>query len=360
MLSPYHVGTMRRARVRAGPAWRSRRTLGAAAFLVLMMGATACVSVTRVGDPVLAGAEPSIVADAGSWAARSSMPTARSEVAVAAVDGVLYVVGGLDDLEVDGRRGRSLSLVEAYDPALDSAKTLAPVPGPRDHAAAAAWDGRVYVSGGGEILNGAAYADLWAYDPGTDAWAPLPSLPRPRWQHAMVAIDGSLYLVGGFIGGSDDHAPTWAYDLASGTWRTDLAPLPTPRDHLAAVAVDGRIFALGGRAGGNLRDVEIYDLESDAWSRGPDLLVARSGITAVLLGDALHVAGGEDFTTGRTIGAHERLDLGTMRWSPLPDLPTPRHGLGSGVVDGAWYVITGGVEVGLSTSDVVEAWTPAP
>lgn len=328
--------------------------------LPLLLLASGCVSIGRTGALAAVTPDPSIVAGAGAWFVRASMPSARSEVAVAVVDGQLYVAGGLDDLETGGRRGRSLATLEAYDPALDRAATLAPMPGPRDHAAAAAWDGRVYVSGGGEILDGAAYADLWAYDPDSDAWTTLPSLPAPRWQHAMVAVDGVLYVLGGLIGGADDHSPTWAFDIASGTWRTDLAPLPTPRDHLAALALDGRILAIGGRAGGNLRDVEAYDIAADTWTRGPDLLVARSGITAALVGDAVHVTGGEDFTTGRTIGAHERLDPATMRWERLPDLPTPRHGLGSGVIDGTWYVISGGVEVGLSTSATVEAWTPAP
>ena len=47
-----------------------------------------------------------------------------------------------------------------------------------------------------------------------------------------------------------------------------------------------------------------------------------------------------------------------MTWSAATDLPTPRHGVASAVVDGRWYVIAGGREVGLSTSDVVEVWTP--
>jgi hypothetical protein len=70
------------------------------------------------------------------------------------------------------------------------------------------------------------------------------------------------------------------------------------------------------------------------------------------------VTGGEEFVTDRTIGSHEVLDLASMTWSDRSDLPTPRHGVGSAVVDDRWFVIGGGREVGLSTSDVVEAWTP--
>ena len=84
----------------------------------------------------------------------------------------------------------------------------------------------------------------------------------------------------------------------------------------------------------------------------------RGGFSAGTLSDGVHVTGGEDFGTGRTIGSHEVLDLDAMAWSAAPDLPTPRHGVASAVVDDRWYVIGGGRDVGLSTSDVVEVWTP--
>jgi hypothetical protein len=176
----------------------------------------------------------------------------------------------------------------------------------------------------------------------------------------MVAIDGTLYVVGGVGEGTGHDPAVWAYDIARDAWRAGLAPLPTPRDHLAAVTVEGRVVALGGRMGPNLAAVEAYDPGADAWSALPSMAVPRSGFAAALLHDGIHVTGGEDFETRRTIAEHERLDLATMVWSRLPDLPTARHGLASAVLDGRWYVMAGGREVGLSTSDLVEVWTPAP
>lgn len=288
----------------------------------------------------------------GAWSSGGTAPSARSEVSATALEGSIVVAGGLD------AAGRSLDTVTSYDPVSGAWTAIADLPEPRDHGALAAWADRMYFSGGGEFARRTAHPDLWAYDPKLESWASLTPMPHARWQHAMVALDGVLYIVGGIIDGSDDHTAVWAYDLDAETWRTDLAPLPTPREHLAAVAADGRVIVLAGRMGGNLDDVEIYDPHADAWTAGPEMPTPRSGFTAVHLADGVHVTGGEDFGTGRTIEAHERLELESMTWSTLPALPTARHGIGSAVVGGRWYVIAGGTEVGLSTSDLVEVWQP--
>jgi N-acetylneuraminic acid mutarotase len=183
-------------------------------------------------------------------------------------------------------------------------------------------------------------------------------MPGRRWQHAMVALDGVMYVIGGIVDGAADHTAVWAYDIATDTWRTDLAPLPTARDHLAAVTADGAIVVLAGRTGRNLPTVEIYDPATDTWTSGPDMGTPRGGFAAAVLADGIHVTGGEEFVTDRTIGSHEVLDLASMTWSDAADLPTPRHGIASAVVDGRWYVIAGGRDVGLATSDIVEVWEP--
>lgn len=327
----------------------TRAPQAAGVFLLGLVMSVALAMSDTVARGQAPSAEPAI-AD-GAWASVAAMPGARAEVVAAKLDGGIVVVGGLDE------DGTSLDTVERYDPVADAWARLASLPEPRDHAAMAAWDGQLYVSGGGEFVRRTAGANLWAYDQDRDIWRSLASMPQPRWQHAMVALDGVLYVIGGIIEGSGDHADVWAYDIAADGWRTDLAPLPTPREHLAAVVADGRIVVLAGRLGPNFASVEIYDPRTDSWSRAPDMPNPRSGFAAAVLPDGVHVTGGEDFGSGRTIGTHERLDLERMEWSSLPKLPTPRHGTGSAVVDGRWYVVGGGPSVGLSTSDAVEVWT---
>ncbi|HEY9457823.1 MAG TPA: kelch repeat-containing protein, partial [Gaiella sp.] len=45
----------------------------------------------------------------------------------------------------------------------------------------------------------------------------------------------------------------------------------------------------------------------------------------------------------------------SRRWIRLPDLPTPRHGLGVVALGGRIWVVAGGPEPGLTVSGAVES-----
>ncbi|TMD32163.1 MAG: hypothetical protein E6I94_02020 [Chloroflexi bacterium] len=57
-------------------------------------------------------------------------------------------------------------------------------------------------------------------------------------------------------------------------------------------------------------------------------------------------------------GEHDVFDPTVGSWARAPDLPTSRHGLGSGVVGDAWIVAGGGTAAGLSISGTVEVYRP--
>jgi hypothetical protein len=124
--------------------------------------------------------------------------------------------------------------------------------------------------------------------------------------------------------------------------------------------IDGKVWAIGGRPGlgANLPIVEIYHPASDTWTRGPDLPQPTSGFTAAVIDGRLHVAGGEDLGTFRTINTHQVLDLETMTWEIWPRMLQARHGLASAVLDGRWYVIAGGPSADVSASNRVDIFTP--
>lgn len=52
-------------------------------------------------------------------------------------------------------------------------------------------------------------------------------------------------------------------------------------------------------------------------------------------------------------------DVTRRRWRRLPDLPTPRHGLGVAAVAGRVYAVAGGTTPGLATSGANEFLTLA-
>jgi non-specific serine/threonine protein kinase len=65
------------------------------------------------------------------------------------------------------------------------------------------------------------------------------------------------------------------------------------------------------------------------------------------------VSAGGEAPTG-TIASVYGFDLRIRRWRRLPDLPTPRHGLGLAAVGGRVYALAGGAQPGLSVSDANE------
>ena len=269
------------------------------------------------------------------------MPTPRSEIAVAELDGKVYVAGGF-------RSGGGMSdALEAYDPDQNSWQELPADPRPFHHGAMAAAGQRLYVTGGyltGRFLPNSKVT--WMYDSPSKQWSQVADMPAERAAHAMVALDGKLYVVGGVGPDSDE---TWVYDPDVDRWDR-RAPLPTGREHLAAAVVGGRVYVIGGRTGrGNHDTLEAYDPGSDSWTRLPAMPTARGGLTASVAGGRIHVAGGEGFSPLTVYPQHEVFDPGTGAWSALEDLPTARHGLGSAAV-GDRFIVVGGGEAAASAS----------
>ena len=92
-----------------------------------------CLAVLSIGLASGAFAE-----GAGQWTTGAPMLSARSEVAVAAVGGKVYVAGGFGG-------GRAL---EIYDPGTDRWSRGAPVLRAVHHAAAVDIGGKLYLLGG--------------------------------------------------------------------------------------------------------------------------------------------------------------------------------------------------------------------
>jgi hypothetical protein len=84
--------------------------------------------------------------------------------------------------------------------------------------------------------------------------------------------------------------------------------------------------------------------------------IARGGIASVRLRDGcIVVLGGEDLAPGGTmIREVELFEPRTRRWSRLPDLRTPRHGLGGAALGNRAFALKGGVVPGLSLSPTIE------
>ena len=187
--------------------------------------------------------------DRGTWSTAAPMPTKRTEVAAAAVDGKIYVVGGFEKPSLGNVMNFSITpSVEIYDPVTDRWASKSPMPVGLHHVGIGVVGGRLYVIGGYRKLGLSIWdpvAMVHVYDPATDRWTERAPMPTARGALSVTEHEGKLYAIGGY----DRKANTSAvkvYDPLRNVWTTG-ASLPTPRDHLATATVAGRIYAIGGR-----------------------------------------------------------------------------------------------------------------
>lgn len=122
----------------------------------------------------------------GRWVTKVPMPTPRTEVAAAALEGKIYVIGGF---------GGPGGLVEVYDPATDRWEPRAPLPAALHHTTAVAVSGRLFVFGGEEPAG--TFNQTEAYDPASDSWTALAPMPTSRHGLGAAVIGGVIYVIGG-------------------------------------------------------------------------------------------------------------------------------------------------------------------
>jgi non-specific serine/threonine protein kinase len=226
-----------------------------------------------------------------------------------------------------------------------------------NHAVAVARRGRLYVSGGYRSASGLAEPTgaLLSYNPRTRRWRRLPSAPTPRAAHAAAVVGQRLYVAGGANDtGSLDTLEV--YDFARRRWRRGPSFPGPARNHTTGVASGEHFYVLAGRDAENLAAVERYDPRRRRWQRLPDMRTPRGGIASARLRDGrIVVFGGEDFGSGTsTIAEVELFDPRTRRWRRLPDMRTPRHGLGGAALGNRVFAVEGGPAAGLAFSRAIE------
>jgi N-acetylneuraminic acid mutarotase len=294
-----------------------------------------------------------------TWRQLAPMTTPRSGVAAAALDGKVYVAGGL--LE----NGSATADVEAYDPATDTWEAIAPMPATRHHAAAVSLGGKLYVIGGFQATSNDAVNSVFGYDPAAKGWWELSPMPTMRGGLAAAEVNGLIYAMGGSSVAPDGSLVSVktaeVFDPAINYW-AELLEMLAPRDQLAVAAVDGHVYAIGGRSdlddGSSLDRNEEYDPRALSWTafREP-LPIASSGIAAAELSGRIYVFGGEG--TEGTYDQNEAYDPDSDSWETLSPMPTARHDLGAAVVGDTIYVVGGSRSAGTAhPSGANEAFTP--
>jgi N-acetylneuraminic acid mutarotase len=286
-----------------------------------------------------------------AWTPLPAAPLERSEVGAARVGGSIYVVGGF------GAGGRTTNAVERYDIRARRWRRAPAMPVALNHTVAVAHGGRLYVSGGYAAENtlSAPTRLLLRYNPRSRRWKRLPDAPTPRAAHAAAAIGGRLYVAGG-ANDTGSLRSLEIYDFARRRWSAGLDFSGPARNHTTGVASGGRFYVLAGRDAQNFAAAERYNPQRGRWEQLPDMRTPRGGIASARLRDGrIVVFGGEELGPGgETIREVELYDPRRRRWTRLPDMRTPRHGLGGAALGNRVFAVEGGVVPGLSLSRAIE------
>jgi DNA-binding CsgD family transcriptional regulator len=254
------------------------------------------------------GAAPTSETESTRWRTLLAMPTARARFAQTVVNDAIYVIGG----QTAAGPG---SMVEIYYPDVDLWGRGAAKPTPVANVAAVAVDGLIFVPGGLRS-SGALSDELEIYNPRLDAWAQAARLPLPLCSYAVAGWEDGFFLFGGWDGARYVDTVLY-YDTATDDWR-QVGTLTQPRGFSAAAAVDGRIYVVGGYDGATeLATCESFEpapaLAGElTWRRHADLGVGRAGHGLVAANGSLYVCGGG---WAQPFEANERYDARLDAWS---------------------------------------------
>lgn len=278
------------------------------------------------------------------WQEEVPISIARDRLAVVAVHGILYAIGGETPGGVTG-------VVEAYDPTQQAWTLKATKPVPVANIGGAALDGKVYVPGGLTFSDRVTDV-LEVYDPTADRWEQAAPLPSPRAAYALAVHGGKLYLFGG-NDGQQDVATVLVYDPATDEWQT-LLGRPPARAFVAAAALDDKIYIVGGYTGERELDIcYIYLPVTGEWGSCAPMLEGRGGLSLVAVGRQLWAVGGgwEDY-----LAYNQWYDPSKDAWFRFE---TPVSGqwrnAGAAELDGKVYVIGGWSEEFLNVNLTYQA-----
>jgi N-acetylneuraminic acid mutarotase len=327
-----------------------------AALILLSILTVACGDDGASGSADASAIDAARGGDAGEgagWETLASLPTAIQETAVVELDGLIYVIGGIDGA------GATLNQVNVYDVAGNSWSTVAALPTPVHHANAAVVGGKIYVVGslfGNFGSNGA----VWEFDPTLNSWAELGTMPAgtERGASAVGVIDDVIYIAGGMrqLGSVDDFS---SFTPADQSWDTTLPPTPQPLNHLAGQSVDGVFYLVGGREvgiDGVVGRVDAYDPGVKSWSGRAAMPTGRGGMASGVVNGSIVVVGGEG-NPAEGSGVYpqvESYDPTTDSWTQLAPMKTPRHGMGAVGYQGALYVPGGATVQGFGATEINE------
>jgi len=208
----------------------------------------------------------------------------------------------------------------------DSARFL----GGRYRAGAGFWDGKVYLWGGGYVIEDPEpyryYDDMQVYNPAIDEWTTLSPMPEEKSNFGFAILDGYAYAVAGYWtgGGQTHYLDSCArYDIDADAWET-IADYPdTLAGLMCGAGGDGKLYCFGGWDGvTDKADAYTYHPGLNFWTPIADMPHWKDYGYAIGDGSLIYITGGWA-ETGADAATYA-YDPATNQYDTMPS-PTGRQ-----------------------------------
>lgn len=240
-----------------------------------------------------------------TWVMKKPMPTPRSRVGITVYQNKICVMGGSTDSGFTGAN-------EVYDPVTDTWEVKASMPaGGRSELAVNAVNGKIYLIGGSFHIMWSIPSNLTeVYDPETDTWTTKASMPTAVYGCASAVVNNKIYVIeNSYSGEIQNFRLNQIYDQETDTWSYGQ-PIPIRAAEAATAATTGvyapkRIYVIGGGESYSYGLNQVYDPATDTWTNGTLMPTPRQSLGVAVLNDTLYAIGGYSINGDHT-GANEQ------------------------------------------------------
>lgn len=271
------------------------------------------------------------------WTKKTTIPTLRGAAIAEVINGKIYIIGGNSGAPAFS----GLAANEIYDPIANKWEQKSPMPTPRGFFASGVVNDTIYTFGGG-YSSGSSIVE--AYDPVTNTWSRKADMLNPRFCMRAAVVDKKIYL---FCGNYNEHN-CQAYDPATNKW-TEKTPMPSDGGGNLSVTAynDSVIYTFGGSSNSTwsepwqaLSTVYEYNPEADLWTKKKDMPTPRFGFQTVLVNGKIYAIGGSQ-ARNTSLATVEVYDPVANTWEKKPNMPINSFDFAGAVVDNKIYVISG-------------------
>ena len=182
------------------------------------------------------------------------------------------------------------------------------------------------------------------------SWTVGEKMPTKRLETSAVTLDHKIYIIGGMNKRGSTNIVE-VYDTDTNKW-SKVVSLPEKLDHTTAAAFEGKIYVAGGfnSTGISTNFLFIYDPVTHKWERAANMPTARGAATAKFVNGILYVIGGDEtvlydidkvYNPQGVVTSNEAYNPETDSWTIKSPMPTPRDHLSSAVIGESIYVLGG-------------------